>query len=97
MGIRLLKRGYVGHYEHGKAFVVTEESPEAAAAVMQKLRARFAETSPAKIADEAFQGNDRYLGRLCVFRKGRVVGGWANVGEGSDAAVLAAALAAKVN
>jgi hypothetical protein len=96
LGIRLLKRGYVGQYEHGKAFLVTEESSEAAAAVMQKVRARFAETSPAKIADEAFQGNDRYLGRLCVFRKGRVVGGWANVGEGSDPVGLAAALAGKV-
>lgn len=97
LGIRLLKRGYVGQYEHGKAFLVTEESPDAAAAVLQKVRARFAETSTAKIADEAFQGSDRYLGRLCVFRKGRVVGGWANVGEGSDAAALAAALAARVN
>jgi hypothetical protein len=97
LGIRLLKRGYVGQYEYGKAFLVTEESPEAAAAVLQKLRARFAETSSAKIADEAFQVNDRYLGRMCVFRKGRVVGGWANVGEGSDPMALATALAAKVN
>ena len=41
LGIRLLKRGYMGQYEFGKAFVVSEESPESAAALLQKLRARF--------------------------------------------------------
>lgn len=96
LGIRLLKRGYVGQYEHGKAFLVTEASPEAASALMQKLRARFTETSAVKIADDAFAVNDRYLGRLCVFRKGRTIGGWSNVAEGSDAAALATALAGKV-
>ena len=45
LGIRILKRGYVAQYDFGKAFVVPEDSPEAAAAVMQKLRARFTETS----------------------------------------------------
>lgn len=97
LGIRLLKRGYVGQYEHGKAFLVTEESPEAATALMQKLRARFVETSAVKIADEGFQVTDRYLGKVCVFRKGRMIGGYANVAEGADAATLATALAAKLN
>ncbi len=96
LGIRLLKRGYVGQYEHGKAFLVTEESSEAASALMQKLRARFGDTSASKIADDAFQVNDRYLGKLCVFRKGRTIGGWANVAEGSHAEALAAALAARL-
>ena len=69
---------------------------ERGAAVMQKLKARFAEATPAKIGEESFQANDRYLGRLCMFRKGRYVGGYANVAEGSDDAALAAALAAKL-
>ena len=39
--MRLLKRGYVAQYEYGKAFLVKEASPEAAAGVLEKLRARF--------------------------------------------------------
>ena len=94
LGIRALKRGYLGQYEFGKAFVALEDSPESAAAVMQKLKARFAEAIPAQIADEAFQVSDRYLGRVCMFRKGRYIGGYANVAEGNDPVSLAAALAA---
>jgi hypothetical protein len=97
LGIRLLKRGYVGQYEHGKAFLVTEDTPESAAALMQKLRARFGETTAAKVADEAFQANDKYLGRLCFFRKGRMIGGYANVAESADPLALATALASKLN
>lgn len=97
LGIRILKRGYVGQYEHGKAFLVQEDSPEAAAALMQKLQARFTDTTAAKIADEGFQVTDRYLGKVCVFRKGRMIGGYANVADGADPAALSTALAAKVN
>ena len=97
LGIRILKRGYVGQYEYGKAFLVQEDSPEAATALIQKLRARFTETANAKIADEGFVVMDRYLGKLCVFRKGRMIGGYANVAEGSDAAALATGLAAKID
>ncbi len=93
LGIRILKRGYVGQYEAGKAFVVQDES---GAALMQKLRARFGETKPAAVGDEAFQASDQYLGRLCIFRKGRFIGGYANVPEGQDPVALAAALAARV-
>ena len=70
LGIRALKRGYLGQYEFGKAFVVLEDSPESAAAVMQKLKTRFADATPAQIGDEALQVTDRYLGRVCMFRKG---------------------------
>jgi hypothetical protein len=94
LGIRLLKRGYFGQYEYGKAFVVMEDSPESAAAAMQKLKARFAENTPAAAAEEAFQANDRYLGRLCFFRKGRYLGGWANVAESESPVALAVQLAA---
>ena len=96
LGLRLLKRGYVAQYDYGKAFLVLEASAESAGGVMQKLRARFGETASAKLADEAFQFTDKYLGKLCIFRKGRYIGGWGNVAEGQDPLALASALAAKV-
>jgi hypothetical protein len=96
LGIRLLQRGYAAQYEFGKAFLVTEASAESAGALIDKLRARFGETTAARAGDDAFQANDRYLGRLCFFRKGRYIGGYANVAEGQNPVDLAAALAAKL-
>ncbi len=96
LGLRILKRGYMAQYDYGKAFVVIEASPEAAAATMQKLQARFGETTPAKLAGESFQATDKYLGRLCVFRKGKYIGGYAITADGVNPLVLATALAAKL-
>ena len=96
LGLRLLKSGYAAQYDFGKAFLVPEESSESAVQVMQKLRARFADTTPAKVADEAFQLNDAYLGRMCVFRKGRYIGGYANVADGQDPVTWAATLAGNI-
>jgi hypothetical protein len=96
LGIRLLKRGYVGQYDYGKAFVVIEDTPASAAEVMEKLRTRFGATTPAKIGDEAFQATDQYLGRLCIFRKGRYVAGYGNLADGQDGVALAAALAQRI-
>jgi hypothetical protein len=96
LGIRLLKRGYVGQYEVGKAFVVMEESNASATDVMEKLRARFAGSTPAKIGDEALQASDQYLGRLCIFRKGRYIGGYSNLAEGQDGVALATALLQRI-
>ena len=93
LGIRLLKRGYVGQYDYGKAFVVKEESAATAGALIGKLKERFGETAAVSIGDEAFTVTDQYLGRICIFRKGSFVGGYANVAEGQDAKALAAALA----
>ena len=93
LGIRILQRGYVGEYDAGKAFLVTDDS---AAALMEKLRARFPDSRPVKIGDEAFQAEDQYLGRLCIFRKGKFIGGYGKVAVGQDAAALASALAAKL-
>jgi hypothetical protein len=62
-----------------RAFVVHQASPKAAIQVMQKLRDRFKDTEPAKTADDAFQANDRYLGRLLIFRKGAYVAGFVNL------------------
>jgi len=96
LGIRLLKRGYVAQYDTGKAFVVTEASAESATALMTKLRARFPDTTPVQLADDAFQMNDRYLGRVCIFRKGRYVGGYGNVAAGQEPVALAKDLAARL-
>jgi hypothetical protein len=92
LGLRILKRGYMAQYEYGKAFVVQDE---AASDVMQKLKARFGETTPAAIADESFQASDKYLGRLCIFRKGNYIGGYAITGD-ADPVALAAQFAARL-
>jgi len=96
LGLRLLKRGYVAQYDYGKAFVVLEDTPESAAAVMQKLRERFVDTTPAKQGDEAFGTTDKYLGRLFFIRKGQYIAGYAITVDGMDPAALSAALAAKI-
>ena len=96
LGIRILKRGYAAQYDYGKAFMVLEATPQSAGNVMEQLRKRFGETTPAGIADEAFQATDQYLGRLCVFRKGRYVGGYAISTDGMDPVALSRALAGKV-
>ena len=93
LGLRLLKRGFVAHYEQGQAFVVIEQSPESAAAVLSELRKRFGEATPAQVADEAFQADDQYLGGLCMFRKGRYIGGFANMPDTKEATTQAASLA----
>ena len=95
LGLRLLKRGYVAEYEFGKAFVVQESSPGDAAAVMDKLRARFA-VGQASSPVPSLQLTDRYLGRLCFIQKGPFILGYANVAEGHDPAALATALAARL-
>ena len=56
LGIRLLQRGYAAQYDFGKAFVVTEASAESAGAVMEKLRARFGETTAARVGRRCFPG-----------------------------------------
>jgi hypothetical protein len=96
LGLRLLKRGYIGQYSFGKGFIVKESSPEAAAQLMTKLKARFGETAPANIADEAFTANDKYLNGLCIFRKGNIVGGFADLKAGRDGVADAGALSANI-
>lgn len=97
LGLRLLRRGYVAQYDFGKAFVVFEATPESAAGVIVRLKARFGDTKPATIADEAFLANDAYLGKLCFFRKGRYIGGYSiNPDTAGDPVPLAQALSGKV-
>jgi hypothetical protein len=96
LGIRILKRGYAAQYDFGKAFVVLEATPQSAAVIMEQLRKRFGATTPATIADEAFQVTDQYLGRLCVFRQGKYIGGYAISKDGVDPVSLSKALAVRV-
>jgi hypothetical protein len=96
LGLRLLKRGYVAKYKQGQAFIVLEASPEAAADVLKKLRARFDGAVDAKAGDEAFQVKAQYLGGLCFFRKGSYLGGYANLPDSAAAVALAVQLAARI-
>jgi hypothetical protein len=98
LGIRLLKKGYVAQYDNGsKAFVVSDASPEAAAATLEKLKARLAEPSALNIGDGGFAGKDKYLGMMAMFRKGRHIAGYSGIPETANVATLAGGLAAKVN
>jgi hypothetical protein len=96
LGLRLLKSGYVAQYEAGKGFLVRESSPDAAAQVFARLKARFSQASPASIGDEAFTATDKYLNGVCVFRKGAFIGGFANLPEGRNGVAESEKLAANV-
>jgi hypothetical protein len=62
---------------------------------MQKLKARFTDVTPARIADDSFTATDKYLGHLCIFRKGTYVGGYA-ITDATDPIPLTTQLAAKL-
>ena len=96
LGLKLLKRGYVAKYKQGQAFIVLEASTESAAEVMKKLRELFQGASPVPVGDEAFQAKAQYLDGVCIFRKGRYLGGFANLPEPREAATLAGKLAARI-
>ena len=96
LGLRELKRGYVAKYKQGQAFLVQEDSPEAAAAVLKSLRGRFAGATAVEIGDEGFAATAKYLDGVCIFRKGKTVGGYANLPGPEEAAAQAAKLAARV-
>jgi hypothetical protein len=96
LGLRELKRGYVASYKQGQAFIVLEASPESATEVLKKLRGRFDGASPAQAGDEAFQAKAQYLGGICIFRKGRIIGGYANLPDSRQAASQAAQLAVRI-
>jgi len=96
LGIRLLKRGYVAQYDQGEAFLLLEASPQSAAAVMTKLRQRYPAAQAAQLADEALQLQDKYLGGVCFFRKGKYIGGYANMPDGATATAASTILAARV-
>jgi hypothetical protein len=96
LGLKQLKRGYVATYKQGQAFIVQEASPQSAAEVLKQLREHFDGASPAQVGDEAFQAQAQYLGGICIFRKGRTLGGYANLPDPQQAASQAAKLAARI-
>jgi len=96
LGMRILKRGYAAQYDYGKAFVVLEDTPQSAAAVMEQLRKRFGQVTPLTLAEEAFKYTDQYLGRLVVFRKGKYIAGYAISKDGVDPVPLSTALAKNI-
>jgi len=96
LGFRELKRGYVAKYKSGQAFVVLESTPESAALVFKSLHQRLPGAAPAQVGDEAWMSNAQYLGGLCIFRKGRVLAGYANATTPQQAATLAALLAGRI-
>ena len=59
---------------------------------MNKLRARFDNSVPVKLADEAFEVKAPYLDGICIFRKGRVIAGYANLPDPQTATNQAAKL-----
>ena len=94
LGIRALRHGFLAQYPEGRAFVVPEESPEAAAETLQKVRERFGGTADAEgIGDAAFTATDDYLSGLVLFRKGAHVAGVSNLAEAADGTDLARRLA----
>lgn len=96
LGMRMLKRGYLAQYEQGKAVVVPEASAASAGALLEKLKERFSPNVAAQVGDEGFTAEDRYLGRICLFRKGTRIGGWTNVPAGQDPVEWARKLAASM-
>jgi hypothetical protein len=96
LGLKELKRGYVAKYKLGQAFIVVEDSAESAAAVLKELRQKYDGATDAKVADEAFQAKAQYLDGICIFRKGRTLGGYANLPTAQEAVAQAAKLAARI-
>lgn len=95
LGLKMLARGYLAQYEDGRAFVVSEATPESATALFAKLKERFAAAGAASVGDESYTGEDRFMGRFCFFRKGARIGGYVNAKSADPAqraSVLAAAL-----
>ncbi len=96
LGLKILKRGYVAKYNQGQAFIVIEQSPESAAAVMNKLRAHFDGSVPVQLGDEALKVKAPYLDGICIFRKGRTIAGYANLSDAAEANAQAAKLLERI-
>jgi hypothetical protein len=96
LGFRMLKRGFTAQYAKGKAFIVPEASAESASGLLAKFKERIGNTQPAQVGDEAWQVNDKYLGRMCVFRKGKYLAGFSNLPADVDPLPMAQKLASKV-
>ena len=50
----------------------------------------------ASSGDDAFQVTDKYLGRVCIARKGRYLAGYGNLADGQEAVKLVTALISRL-
>ena len=90
LGLRALRRGFLAQYPEGRAFVVAEDSVEAATATLEKVRGHFTGTADIDgIGDAAFTATDEYLGGVVLFRRGTRVAGVANLAPGVEGTDLA--------
>jgi Family of unknown function (DUF6599) len=96
LGLKELKRGYVAKYAQGQAFIVQEASAEVAGQVFQRLQRHFADPKSASIGNESFRTSDKYLGALCIFRKGRFLAGFTNSLHEDEAVQQAGRLVARI-
>jgi hypothetical protein len=95
LGLKLIKRGYAAKYKQGQAFIAEQATLEEAAAVVKALREKY-EGAPAQVGDEGFSAKVKYLDGICIFRKGRVVAGTANLPDADAALAQARKLAARI-
>jgi len=88
LGLKQIKRGYAAKYKQGQAFIAEQASVDEAEALLKTLHEKFAGT-PVQLGDKAFTATAKYLNGICIFRKGKVVAGTANLPD-ADAALAAA-------
>ncbi len=96
LGLRMLERGWLARYGDGRAFVVHEADAQAAAEVICRLRRRLRRAADADLGEEAVVGADRFLGRMCVARRGKTVTGFVTRKAGVDPCRKLTALLARV-
>lgn len=97
LGFRILRRGFLAQYQQGKAFLIPESTPESAAKIFAQFKQRMNATDSANIGDESFQFKDKYLGRMCVFRKGNILAGATNFPDSADPLPLAQQIATNLS
>lgn len=85
LGLRFLTRGYIAEYPDGRGFVVLGATPEMATRLKDRWK-----------TNAAGCGADEYLGSVCFFLKGKVLGGWVKAPDEKTAAARSAAVAARV-
>lgn len=95
LGLKQIKRGYAAKYKQGQAFIAEQATVEEAQALVKTLNEKFAGTT-AELGDQAFTATAKYLNGICVFRKGKVVAGTANLPDADAALAAARKLAARV-
>ncbi|MDR3793333.1 MAG: hypothetical protein P4L03_08125 [Terracidiphilus sp.] len=95
LGLKQIKRGYAAKYKQGQAFIAEQSTVEEATALVKALEEKFKGTA-ASVGEEGFTAKAKYLDGICVFRKGRVVAGAANLPDPDAALAQAKKLAARI-